>query len=551
MTISLPPISYPAKPKAPFTGTPPENLFPDRFPTEWKNITGKPYITVSSKGLANGLSEYINDGADFGPDSLQADGTLTTTSGIQEAEKYLRTRNGGKLMFLGGIYYVQTTVFINGPPSSANVSPPDPVYILEGTGANINGSLQDYPHGTWIRPADNFDATAFGGWLMVSSNTDDTKISFIGFMGMNPSGNITASGYLSLGDHNIKISKNVFYDCVNGLWVTLSGNAGQIPIISDNQSIQCTNQAFTSEQITINGTLYSAFDGDGGQSQARFTNNYDSASNISYWFHARANNRGNVSPLISQGNISDQPIKEGFHVFHRTLSINDHVTIINSTLQSKDAIAIVVDNTSYNADYITFENFCVSDDLTTTEQSIIQTTGGTYSVNFTLKNPSIYEFGTSTSNPIYNGNGTIKIIGGIITTLRNIVGSQPALISTGLLYYNYTSGDSLPVITYIPSLSANPPVSGTVYINSNPFDINISVPITFPVTASTAMTAYLRVGTSTTAGANPIFDQFSEPATLATVNGRTWALKTTVPAGSFFEVDVTNATIGTVQVRAV
>ena len=88
MTISLPPISYPAKPRAPFTGTPPQNLFPDRFPTEWKNITGKPYITVSSKGLANGQSEYINDGADFGPDSLQADGTLTQTSGLNEAYIY-------------------------------------------------------------------------------------------------------------------------------------------------------------------------------------------------------------------------------------------------------------------------------------------------------------------------------------------------------------------------------------------------------------------------------------------------------------------------------
>ena len=88
MTTSFPPISYPSKPVPPFTAEPPRNQFPGFFPDMWKNITGKPYITVSSKGLANGLSEYFNDGADFGPDSLQSDGSPTETSGWQEAETY-------------------------------------------------------------------------------------------------------------------------------------------------------------------------------------------------------------------------------------------------------------------------------------------------------------------------------------------------------------------------------------------------------------------------------------------------------------------------------
>ena len=35
----------------------------------WSQLQGKPYITVSSKGIANGLSSVINDGADFGPDT--------------------------------------------------------------------------------------------------------------------------------------------------------------------------------------------------------------------------------------------------------------------------------------------------------------------------------------------------------------------------------------------------------------------------------------------------------------------------------------------------
>ena len=88
MTTSFPPINYPNKPVPPFSAPAPRNPFPGFYPDMWRNITGKPYITVSSKGLANGLSEYFNDGADFGPDSLQADGSLTQTSGIQEAWNY-------------------------------------------------------------------------------------------------------------------------------------------------------------------------------------------------------------------------------------------------------------------------------------------------------------------------------------------------------------------------------------------------------------------------------------------------------------------------------
>jgi len=53
---------------------------------------GVPYITVSSKGVANGLSTEYNDGYDFGPDSynpnISSGIPLTQTSGIQEAIAY-------------------------------------------------------------------------------------------------------------------------------------------------------------------------------------------------------------------------------------------------------------------------------------------------------------------------------------------------------------------------------------------------------------------------------------------------------------------------------
>ena len=53
----------------------------------------KGYITVSAKGVINGLSNQPNDGADFGPDSYNPNYTgsgipYTSTSGIQEAYEY-------------------------------------------------------------------------------------------------------------------------------------------------------------------------------------------------------------------------------------------------------------------------------------------------------------------------------------------------------------------------------------------------------------------------------------------------------------------------------
>ena len=75
----------------------------------WRNITGKPYITVSSKGLANGQSEYFNDGADFGPDSVQADGSLTQTAGIQEAVNYAYSSNQTTVYLKNGTYQINIT----------------------------------------------------------------------------------------------------------------------------------------------------------------------------------------------------------------------------------------------------------------------------------------------------------------------------------------------------------------------------------------------------------------------------------------------------------
>ena len=72
--------------------------------------SSKGYITVSAKGIANGLSNEPNDGADFGPDSYNPDYTgsgipYTQTSGIQEAVNY-----GNNILLLEGAFFIDIPI---------------------------------------------------------------------------------------------------------------------------------------------------------------------------------------------------------------------------------------------------------------------------------------------------------------------------------------------------------------------------------------------------------------------------------------------------------
>jgi len=103
-------------------------------------IQTKPYITVSAKGISNGLSNTFNDGADFGPDTLlnatspsQYGPPFSNTGGIQEAINYVATQGGGEIRLTQGTFNITSTerVTINIP---FNV----PIRILgEGKGITI------------------------------------------------------------------------------------------------------------------------------------------------------------------------------------------------------------------------------------------------------------------------------------------------------------------------------------------------------------------------------------------------------------------------------
>ena len=73
---------------------------------EQKTIIGKPEITVSAKGIQNGTSVYLNDGADFGQDTKLGATTpgqygppYTKTSGLAEAGAFCEANNIREIIF--------------------------------------------------------------------------------------------------------------------------------------------------------------------------------------------------------------------------------------------------------------------------------------------------------------------------------------------------------------------------------------------------------------------------------------------------------------------
>ena len=91
------------------------------FEPKYKDIIGKPFITVSAKGISNGLSNIPNDGADFGPDTTlgasspnQTGPPYTQTLGWQEAINYAETNGIGKIVSKPNrVYILSNPVYFN------------------------------------------------------------------------------------------------------------------------------------------------------------------------------------------------------------------------------------------------------------------------------------------------------------------------------------------------------------------------------------------------------------------------------------------------------
>ena len=93
-----------------------------------------------------------------------------------------------------------------------------------------------------------------------------------------------------------------------------------------------------------------------------------------------------------------------------------------------------------------------------------------------------------------------------------------------------------------PTLSANPPVSGTVYQNTNNFDIEIDLPV-YATTSGTA--GYVTVAKGSSSTPTSIGNQFVNGSTSST---STDIIRLRVPAGWYYEFTASGVTLGTASV---
>ena len=123
------------------------------------NLKGLGIVTVSQKGRHTNTSIYNNDGADFGPDTLQGATALgqygppySTSVGADEAVTYANKYNLG-------IYYISSQVF------SFLKSLYD---ILNGDIVKTTVTVGSSPHGIAITPDGNYAYVANNGAGTVS-----------------------------------------------------------------------------------------------------------------------------------------------------------------------------------------------------------------------------------------------------------------------------------------------------------------------------------------------------------------------------------------------
>ena len=428
MTTSFPPINYPNKPVPPFTAEPPRNPFPGFFPDMWKNITGKPYITVSSKGLANGLSEYFNDGADFGPDSLQSDGTLTETSGIQEAFNY-STANA---MAYDSFYIFPTVRILDG---ILNVSEP----LTFGIGnlpPSANYSVNIIGNG-YI----NSEITWIGNTSPQAIITIDTNINNIYIANLNPGVANNATGSPSYG---------IYWDSAKG--------AGDNGITIENITFAMTNSG---SSMYINNAFVTYF------------KNLVSPSGMTIY------GSGNGSRLILQSNEWSSG--------NLTVGNFDYMDI--SDLSA--TITIGSNGTSYTIDTVTIRSFngsiivnSPSNNLQVLNSILARGTSGNgaFEVNASLGILDVESCSTS-GEFLSASSSNSQVIGSLIINglvnvyqVADFFGDNPSYITVNNYdIRNVNSGTfsgTLPVNTpTTPSV----PSSGTAQENTNPYAVDVYI----------------------------------------------------------------------------
>ena len=462
-------------------------------------------VNVTSKGIVNGLSVLPNDGkGGFGPDTTkgatapgQYGSPYTQAFGIQEAGNYAFSQytiindpatvvSIPAIKFLAGLYQINSPISWN----------PEP-FLPSGDGLSCFVLYSD--------PNAWFVYNGSGYFMTIAGNTSTTNTGLYIYnleiaLGSNATGGIQWAFYDSSGNPTTS----------NSAFATITDMASGGSNTSQYLIYMVGPLELTIKSSVLSGTVYA--------------NIYNSISIDcpSFLYGYDGNYQINATFVYIRG------VKTLTQIVTGTLAPACQVAIFENVTGTMEFSAYqVIVKGGYNVSYTT-------SGFRTSVIDIQNVTGPTSGAFITVNAP----VGTLRCKNVIPGyaNATFLSIGtGGSIIVYDI--STPYDLIAG---YSFAS---IPVNK--PTLSTNPPVSGTAYQNTNTYDIRLKIPVTYSPTSSAAAT--LATGTSSTSTVTTS-TKVSYPAGITTGIIDTYEM--VVQAGQYFELVVTNATIGTVEVQA-
>ncbi|MEM3861590.1 MAG: hypothetical protein QW203_03795 [Thermoplasmatales archaeon] len=495
---------------------------------EWTTLSGKPYITVSAKGISNGLSNIPNDGADFGPDTLlgasspsQYGPPYTQTSGIQEGINYAFANNITLDIKAG--QYIISAPLQQDPNDALDYYQIGIPYATAFQTLNIvcEGYVPigySYPGaGTTEQPND----------LLYSGPTPVTGVQLLSTITTGPPAVANTSGQVLYVLKNPNTPNAIPYTGIRiqgGLRVTIQPGVALTGINLYHAQFVDADTLMADIDLTESNNI---------PNPANATGSLSTDFNFTF--------TGVVLPkILTNGSIVRNIDVTGYY---SGVFISSSHTLIEHLVVQSCWNGIVTFNYGHYSNIIyadieecpvTIHNHCGS--------------GQSSQLNILSLDMEV-NYGVSTGpeawmNFVTDYETEGGAFYGVIRYHKQGV-NMPTGAATTFYMNNYEPNIiALPydIAGLTPTISANPPASGTVYQNTNPYNIRIYLPA-YATTSGTAGSVAIALGSTST------------PSTIGTkfINGSTSSSATeiielVVPAGWYYEFTSTGVTFGTATV---
>jgi hypothetical protein len=526
-----------------------------RTSTAWSGVSGRPYVTVSPVGIANGGAAVVNNGADFGPDTVNpATGMATQTSGIQEALNSVGVV-GGHVQLLAGTFKVSASGGINLPDCNG--------IVLEGAGSTM--TTLESTGGTIIQDATGIDTTGVG--VLNKSNTGSVAIRDLTVVATIAQYAIYwyLSGYVPANENDIAIlqmfenveataaasetlanyawyiwgyEQTLFLSCGSGFSMPVSAQSGWAIYVNctggNTRFIACDFQG----QMTLETQESNLYETTVEHGVIVVTGRF-------YMFGGALYDSGpgwpSSSPIYGGHCPGNGPCLQSVDVVHCVGVLFNTIYQNNYPTESSPYL-IVVPNAapgsnaspyngtgSPNAQAATFES-CIffltwPDPSTSAQAYVVGTPSG--GVGTCLRVLRSCEIACGGSYPV--GSGTNVLFAGKVSVLQN---DGYAYVENTAYFYN---GGSYPPIVPPPAAATIPSIGSSPATATNP---NMqAIEIYLPVTFGLAGTIKVSIGPSTTPSLQIVNDNGP--------NGETRTVRFRVPAGWSYTITYSGVTLGT------